>query len=100
MHLAKFNSTGFEKCCKSGNMAVRKLLHMLFNTLVWVLRPLIKQNNLRVQLQFRYFQFLLKAFNSTNCIVKTCMQSAIYSNTLLDIDLFFFHYTIIRFRYT
>ena len=50
-----FNSTGFDKCCKSWNIAVCKLLHIPFNTHVWILGPLIKQNNLRVQLQFRSF---------------------------------------------
>ena len=57
-HLWKFNSTGFDKCCKSWNIAVRKLLHIAINTHVWILGPLIKQNTLRVQLQFRNFQFL------------------------------------------
>ena len=48
-HLWKFNSTGFEKCCKSWNIAGRKFLHIPFNTYVWILGPLIKQNNLSVQ---------------------------------------------------
>ena len=39
-HLWKFNSTGFDKCCKSWNIAVRKLLHIPFNTHVWILGPL------------------------------------------------------------
>ena len=61
-----------------------------FNTHVWSLGPLIKQNNLRVQLQFRNFQFLLNAFNSTNDIVKTCIQSAMYnSNTCIGYKLAF-----------
>ena len=92
-HLWKFNSTGFDKCCKSWNIAVCKLLHIPFNTHVWILGPLIKQNNLRVQLQFRNFQFLLNAFNSTNDIVKTCIQSAMYnSNTCIGYKLAFYRY--------
>ena len=36
-----------------------------------------------MQLQFRNFQFfLLNAFNSTNDIVKTCIQSAIYNSNI------------------
>ena len=31
-----------------------------------------------MQLQFRNFQLLLNAYNSTNNIVKTCIQSAMY----------------------
>ena len=92
-HLWKFNSTGFDKCCKSWNIAVRKLLHIPFYTHVWILGPLIKQNNLRVQLKFRNFQFLLNAFNSTNDIVKTCIQSAMYnSNTSIGYKLAFYRY--------
>ena len=60
---------------------------------MWILGPLIKQNNLRVQLQFRNFQFLLKAFNSTNDIVKTCIQSVMYnSNTCIGYKLDFYRY--------
>ena len=92
-HLWKFNFTGFDKCCKSWNIAVRKLLHIPFNTHVWILGPLIEQNNLRVQLQFRNFQFLLNAFNSTNNIVKTCIQSAMYNfNTCIRYKLAFYRY--------
>ena len=46
--------------------------------MIFVVIHASKQNNLRVQLQFRNFQFLLNAFNSTNYIVKTCIQSAMY----------------------
>ena len=93
-HLWKFNSTGFDKCCKSWNTAVRKLLHNIpFNTHVWILGPLIKQNNLWVQLQFCNFQFSLNAFNSTNDILKTCVQSAMYnSNTCIGYKLAFYRY--------
>ena len=59
----------------------RKLLHIPFKTHVWIIGPLIKQYNLRVQLQFRNFQFyLLNVFNSTNDIVKTCIQSSMYNS--------------------
>ena len=46
-----------------------------------------------MQLQFRNFQFLLNAFNSTNDIVKTCIQSAMYnSNTCIGCKLAFYRY--------
>ena len=92
-HLGKFNSTGFNKCCKSWNIDLRKFFHIPFNTHVWIFGPLIKQNNIKVQLQFRNFQFLLNAFNSTNDIVKTCIQSAMYnSNTCIGYKHSFYRY--------
>ena len=46
-----------------------------------------------MQLQFRIFQFLLNAFNSTNDIVKTCIQSAMYnSNTCIGYKLASYRY--------
>ena len=45
-HLYKFNSTGFRKCCKAWNIAVRKLLHLPFNTHTWILGPLIGQKHI------------------------------------------------------
>ena len=55
--------------------------------------PLIKQNNLRVQLEFHNFQLLLNAFNSTNDIVKTCIQSAMYNyNNCIGYKLAFYRY--------
>ena len=86
-HLWKFNSTGFDKCCKSWNIAVRKLLHIPFNTHVWILGTLIKQDNLRVQLQFRNFQFLLNAFNSTNYIVKIIIYNLLCIILILVLDI-------------
>ena len=71
--LWKFNSIGFEKCYKSWNIAVRKLLHLPFKTHTWILGPLIGQRHISTQLQFRNFCILLDAFNSNNHIVKSCM---------------------------
>ena len=46
-----------------------------------------------MHLQFRNFQFLLNAFNSTNDIVKTCIQSAMYNyNTCIGYELAFYRY--------
>ena len=46
VHL-KFNSTGFEKCCKAWNITVRKLLHLpLFKTHTWIIGPLIGQKHI------------------------------------------------------
>ena len=46
-----------------------------------------------MQLQFRNFQFLLNAFNSTTYIVNTCKQSAMYnSKTCIGYKLAFYCY--------
>ena len=50
--LWKFNSTGFEKCCKAWNIAVRKFP---LKTHTWILDPLIGQRHISTQLQFRNF---------------------------------------------
>ena len=68
-------------------------MHIPFDTHVWIIDSLIKQSNLRVQLQFRNFQFLLNAFNSTNDIVKTFIQCAMYNyNTCIGYKLAFYRY--------
>ena len=91
--LWKFNSTGFEKCCKAWNIAVRKLLHLPFKTHTWILGPLIGQMRISTQLQFRNFCFLLDVFNSNNHIVKSCMRAALYNaNTCIGYKLAFYRY--------
>ena len=66
--LWKFNSTGFAKCCKAWNIAVRILLHLPFKTHTWILGPLIGQRHISTQLQYHHFCFLLDAFNSNDHI--------------------------------
>ena len=91
LFLWKFNSTGFEKCRKVWNITVRKLLYLPFKTHTWILGPLIGQRQISAQLEFRNFCFLLDAFNSSNHIVKYCMQSALYnSNTCIGYKLAFY----------
>ena len=60
--LCTFNSTGFEKCCKAWNIAVRKFFHLTFKTHTWILGPLIGQRHISTQLQFRNFLFLVGFF--------------------------------------
>ena len=56
-HLWKFNSTGFDKCCKAWNIAIRKLLELPYNAHVYLLGPLVKQINIREQLYVRNYRF-------------------------------------------
>ena len=89
----KFNSTCFEKCCKTWNIVVHKLLQLPFKTNTWILGPLIGQRHIGAQLQFRNFCFLLAAFNSSNHIVKSCKRSALYNwNACIGYKLAFYHY--------
>ena len=42
-HLRKFNSHGFDKICKSWNIAIRTLLQLPFNAHTWLLGPITEQ---------------------------------------------------------
>ena len=52
--LWKYNSEGFDKICKSWNIAIRTLLRLPFNTHIQYLGPLIGQQLIRTQLYVRY----------------------------------------------
>ena len=84
--LLKFNSTGFEKCCKAWNIAVRKLLQLPFKIHTWILGPLIGQRHISAQVQFRNFCFLLDAFNSSNQENLVCEQLCLIRILVLDIN--------------
>ena len=92
-HLWKFNSSGFDKCCKSWNIAVRILLGLPFNAHVYLLGPLVGQLGMREQLYVRNFRFLWNAFRLQNHIVSTCMDMALdNSNTCIGYKLAFYRY--------
>ncbi len=89
----KFNSKGFDKCCKSWNIAVRHLLNLQYNTHTWLLGPLVGQSNIRTQLYVRNYRFLWYAFRSSNRIVRMCMNNAMYnSNTNIGYKFAFYRY--------
>ena len=90
-HSWKFNSTGFDKCCKAWNIAIRKLLELPYNAHVSLLGPLVKQINIRKQFYVRNYRFLWNAFRSRNRIVSTCMNMALdNSNTCIVYKLAFY----------
>ena len=92
-HLWKFNSHGFDKICKSWNIAIRTLLQLLFNAHTWLLGPITEQNNIRTQLYIRNYRFLYYASRSSNRIVKQCIYYAMYnSNSDLGYKFAFYHY--------
>ena len=56
--LWKFNSTGFDKCCKAWNIAIRKLLELPYNAHVYLLGPLVRQINIREQFYVHNYRLL------------------------------------------
>ena len=87
----KFCSKGFDKICKSWNVAIRTLLKLPYNAHTIYLGPLINQLHLSKQLYIRNFRFLWHASRSDNCIVKSCMNNAKYSsNSCIGYKLSFF----------
>ena len=66
-HLWKFNSSGFDKCCKSWNIAVRILLGLTFTAHVYLLSPLVGQLGMREQLYVRNFPMECISFTESYC---------------------------------
>ena len=93
-HLWKFNSSGFDKCCKSWNIAVRISLGLPFHAYVYLLGPLVGQLGtcIREQLYVPNFLFLKNAFHLQNHIVSTCMDTPYNSNTCIGYKLAFYRY--------
>ena len=86
--LWKQNSEGFDKICKSWNIAIRTLLRLPFNTHTRYLGPLIGQQHIRTQLYVRDFKCVWNAYRSCNIIVKASMNNAVYnSNTCIGYKL-------------
>ena len=91
--LWKFNSSGFDKICKSWNIAVRLILGLPYNAHTYLLGPLMGQIGIREQLYIRNFRFLWNSYRSNNYIIHTCISNALYnSNTCIGYKLAFFRY--------
>ena len=89
----KFNSHGFDKICKSWNMAIRTLLQLPFNAHTWLLGPITEQNDIRTQLYICNYRFLYYASRFSNVIVKQCINHAMYnSNSDLGHKFAFYRY--------
>ena len=89
-HLWKFNSIGFDKCCKAWNVVIHKLLGLTYNAHVYLLGPLVRQINIREQLYVRNYLFLRNTFRSRNHIVSTCMNMALDNSNTCIANKFFF----------
>ena len=69
--LWKFNSSGFDKICKSWNIAVRLIIGLPYNAHTYLLGPLMGQIEIREQLYIRNFRFLWNSYRSNNYIIYT-----------------------------
>ena len=68
--LWKFCSKGFDKICKSWNVAIRTLLKLTYNTHTIYLGPLINQLHLSKQLYIRNFRFYGMPLDRTTVLLK------------------------------
>ena len=79
-HQRKFNSHGFDKICKSWDIAIRSLLQLPFNAHTWLLGPITEQNNIQTQLYICNYRFLYYASRSSYVIVKQCINHTMYDS--------------------
>ena len=87
--LWKFNSSGFDKICKSWNITVG----LPYNAHTYLLNPFMGQIGIREQLYIRNFRFLWNSYRSNNYIIHTCISNALYNaNTCIGYKLAFFRY--------
>ena len=68
-HLWIFNYTGFDKCCKAWNIAIRKLLELPYNAHGYLLGSLVRQINIREQFYVRNYRFFMEriSFKKSHC---------------------------------
>ena len=86
-HLWKCNSHGFDKICKSWNIAIRTLLQLPFNAHTWLLGPITEQNNIRTQLYIRNYCLPMLL------LIKQCIHHAMYNfNSDLGYKFAFYRY--------
>ncbi len=63
------DSSGFKSCCTQWNKAIRKILHVPYQTHTWLLGPLSDQYHISVQLYVKTLRFIYSLFNSSNSTV-------------------------------
>ena len=71
--LWKFNSSRFDKICKSWNIAVRLILGLPYNAHTYLLGPLMGQTGIREQLYTRIFSSFF--FFRKNYLLLSCATS-------------------------
>ena len=93
--LWKFNSSGFDKICKSWNIAVRLILGLPYNAHTYLVGPLMGQIGIREQLYIRNFRFLKTSYRSNNYIIHTCISLIyVYIVHWLQISIFRYMFNI------
>ena len=86
-----FNSEGFAKICTTWNKGVRTILKLPIRAHTYLLGPLLNQQNIHEQLYVRSVRFLYTMYHSSNSIVRTVFNNALYnSNSCIGYKIAYF----------
>ena len=89
-----FNSEGFAKICTTWNKGVRTILKLPIRALTYLLGPLLNQQNIHEQLYVRSIRCLYTLYHSSNYIVRTVFNNALYnSNSCIGYKMAYFRNT-------
>ena len=75
-----FNSEGFSKICTTWNKGVRTILKLPIRAHTYLLGPLLNQQNIHKQLYVRSIRCLYTMYYSSNYIVRTVFNNALYNS--------------------
>ena len=75
-----FNSEGSAKICTTWNKGVRTILKLPIRAHTYLLGPLLNQQNIHEQLYVRSVRFLYTMYHSSNSIVRTVFNNALYNS--------------------
>ena len=89
-----FNSEGFAKMCTTWNKGVRTILELPIRAHTYLLGPLLNQQNIHEQLYVRSICCLYTMYHSSNYIVRTVFNNALYnSNSCIGYKMAYFRNT-------
>ena len=89
-----FNSEGFAKICTTWNKGVRTILKLPIRAHTYLLGPLLNQQNIHEQLYVRSIRCLYTMYHSSNYIVRTVFNNAVYhSNSCIGYKMAYFRNT-------
>ena len=75
-----FNSEGFAKICTTLNKVVRTILKLPIRAHTYLRGPLLNQQNIYEQLYVRSIRCLYTMYHSSNYIVRTVFNNALYNS--------------------
>ena len=89
-----FNSEGFAKICITWNTGVRTILKLPIRAHTYLLGPLLNQQIIHEQLYVRSIRCLDTMYHSSNYIVRTVFNNALYnSNSCIGYKMAYFRNT-------